>query len=124
MTAMETITRRAAAAAAHATDPEASSDPRIDALRCFDPALKFVGSGTIADILSAATALGYMPPQSTRTVEYGADFRASGAATVWEMSAAAGLEAITNPDDGGVIVSRTVTTFEPTTTEWVPVAGS
>lgn len=45
------------------------TDPRVDALREADPLLKYVGPGTIEDVLKAAEKTGIIPVPADATQE-------------------------------------------------------
>lgn len=45
-------------ASAHMTGMEQNTDPRVEAVIAENPLLKFIGEGSIADVLDAAVATG------------------------------------------------------------------
>jgi len=99
-------------------------DPRIDAIYKADPQLKFVGPGTIADVLQAADKAGIIPA-ATVTTEYAADVHRPGL-RVQEVGSGTREEVeafvkVLSPVHEPTLLSRTRTTYATKTSEWKPV---
>lgn len=100
-------------------------DPRIDAIYEADPQLKFIGPGTIADVLKAADAAGIIPAP-TVTTEYAVDVHRPGlrvqevgAGTLSEVEA---FVKVLSPVHSPTLLSRTKTRYATQTSEWQPVS--
>lgn len=101
-----------------------TTDPRIAAIYEADPQLKFVGPGTIADVLKAAAAAGFMPA-ATATTQYAVDVHRPGL-RVQEVGEGTLREAeeyikVITGAHSPTLLSRTETSYATATSEWQPV---
>ncbi|WP_354214606.1 hypothetical protein [Arthrobacter sp. UYCo732] len=99
-------------------------DPRIEEIYEADPQLRFVGAGTIADVLKAAATAGIIPT-ATVTTEYAADIHQPGlrvqevgSGTLREVEA---FVKVLSPVHNPTLLARTKTSYPAHTTEWQPV---
>lgn len=100
-----------------------TTDPRIGAIYEADPQLKFVGPGTIDDVLKAAEAAGIIPA-STVTVQYAVDVHRPdlGVQEVGNGTLREAEEYVKIVADAHhpTLLSRTSTSYATRTSEWQP----